>query len=83
MISAETRDLYVAAIAKSNTLAGLAEALEYGKTRVLRINGLDHIYAGDFVVTVNINGTVMCRGHVVNSTCRDLAYDVIRADRAH
>jgi len=75
--------LLATAAAKTAAHAGLADALEYGTTRVLRVDGLDHIYAGDFIVTVDVNGTVRCAGYVVNSTGRDLAYDVIRAARTH
>lgn len=82
-----TTELLALAAAKSTAHAGLSEALEYGTTRVLRINGLDHIYAksygASFTVTVNVNGLVMCNGYKVSSTCRDLAYGVIRAARSN
>lgn len=81
-MSNATADLMAIANAKADAHAGLSEALEYGKTRVFRINGLDHIYADNFVLTCDINGNVRCRGYVVSSTCRDLTYDVIRANRA-
>lgn len=79
----DNETLLATATAKAVAHSGLADALEYGATRVLRVNGLDRIYAGEFVVTVDINGTTCCAGYVVNSTCRDLAYGVIRAARAH
>ncbi len=77
-----TTELLDIAAAKSAAHLGLTEALEYGTTRVMRINGLDHIYAGEFILTCDINGRVECRGYVVSSTARDMTYDVIRAHRA-
>jgi hypothetical protein len=75
--------LLATAAAKALAHAGLSEALEYGTTRVLRINGLDHIYADSFVVTADVNGGVHCNGYAVSSTCRDLAYDIIRTNWEH
>lgn len=75
--------LLATAAAKSTAHLGLVDALDYGTTRVLRINGLDHIYADNFIVTVDINGRAVCNGYVVNSTCRDLAYGILRAARTH
>lgn len=76
-------ELLAIAAAKADALAGLVDALEYGDTRVLRINGIDHIFTEGFDVTVNASGAVQSRGYVVSSTARDLAHDVIRAARAH
>lgn len=75
--------LLATAAAKSAVHAGLADALEYGTPRVLRIDGLDHIFADNFTVTVDINGHTVCAGYVVSSTNRALALDVLRAARTH
>ena len=74
----ETASLLARASAKAEAHAGLSEALEYGTVRVMRINGTMTIFAEGFRVTCDVVGTVRCSGYVVSSTCRDLAYDIIR-----
>lgn len=78
-----TDALLATAAAKTAAHNGLADALDYGTTRVLRIDGLDHIFAGDFTVTVDINGAAHCNSYALNSTCRALALDILRAARTH
>lgn len=80
--------LLATAIAKSNAHVGLADALDYGTVRVLRINGVDHIFAtGDdgrtFDCTVDAYAIVRCNGYIVSSTCGLLALDALRAARRH
>ena len=80
-----TAELIALANTKAAAHHGLTDALEYGTTRVLRINGLTTITAtghyGTFKVTVTNTGTVICNGHTVSSTARDLAYGVVNAAR--
>lgn len=76
------------AIAKSNAHVGLADALDYGTVRILRIDGVEHIFAtGDdgrtFDCTVDICAIVRCNGYIVSSTCASLALAALRAARRH
>jgi hypothetical protein len=73
--------LIATAAAKADAHLGLVDALEYDAPRALRIDGVMHVFAGDFKLAVSNIGAVTCRGYVVSSTARDLAYDVIRAAR--
>lgn len=78
--------LLATATAKSAAHTGLADALENGRVRALRVNGVETLTA-DFDGEIfhlsidNITGAVECRGYRVNSTCRDLAYDALRRIR--
>jgi hypothetical protein len=79
----DTAALIATAAAKTAAHAGLASALEYGTIRVLRINGVDHVYATEngttYTVTVNpATGVAACNGY---TTCRDLAHAAIHAHR--
>lgn len=79
----DTAALLATATAKSAAHLGLADALDYGTVRVLRIDGVDHIFADSFTLTVDSAGDVHCRGYVVNSTCRSLALGILRVARTH
>jgi hypothetical protein len=81
-------ELLTTAITKSNAHLGLADALDYGTVRVLRVDGVDHIYAtGDdgrtFDCTVDVYAIVRCNGYIVSSTCGSLALAALRAARRH
>jgi len=81
-------ELFATAIAKSNAHVGLVDALDYGTVRVLRIDGVDHIFAtGDdgriFDCSVDIYAIVRCNGYIVSSTCASLALAALRAARTH
>jgi len=75
-------ELLALAAAKSAAHNGLADALDYGRVRALRINGVDHVFADGFDVAFDSFGNAHCAGYVVNSTCRDLARDALVRCRA-
>jgi hypothetical protein len=79
--------LLATAVAKTAAHAGLADALDYGTIRVLRVNGVDHIFAtGDddrtFDCSVDTYAIVRCNGYIVSSTAASLALDALRAARS-
>ncbi len=79
-------ELLATAVRKSAAHAGLADALETGRVRVLRVDGVDTLIARsgdgrDFRVTFDNLGNGYCAGFVLGGSAAPLAFDALRRAR--